>query len=162
MAPGPAIVAVSSIQRGKSPDVALTGCGQTSSSCDGFGTIKLDVGAQDDQTPTDKLSYQFEVVAGKSPPELLLPTEAVRAPTGTIFLHWSDGASDDREAIDFSIAIRVVDLAGNVGSPSTVEIHDPGSGGCSILVRRSIAAWPMTVMAILLLARMLRRLRVRA
>jgi hypothetical protein len=151
--------AVESITSGKGPVRDSSGCGESASSCDDLGRISLTVSATDDQTAAASLGFQVELVAGNLPAGLTLPTGAVLLLGQYLFLHWIDGASDDQEAISFSLAIRAVDLAGNVGPPVTVQVSDPGSGGCSVAARRVGWSWPASVLAVLLAARLLRRRR---
>lgn len=156
--PGLVTVTATEIRRGKGPDTNLASCSQSATSCDDIGTLALQVAAEDDQSPPDKLGYQLELTGGQLPSRLSLPTGAVRAPSGIINLHWIDGASDDQETIAFALAVRAVDLAGNLGPAQTVLIHDPGSGGCSLPPRRPNTPWPLVTVAILLVARWMRRL----
>jgi hypothetical protein len=155
--PSPPSVGVESITRGKGPQPA--GCGQSVSSCDDIGWIVLTVDATDDQTASAGLGYQVELVAGDLPAGLALPNGPVLPREGRLLLVWTDGASDDQEAISFTLALRAVDLAGNVGQPTTVQINDPGSGGCSIAARRPGSSWPASTLVVLLAARLLRRRR---
>jgi hypothetical protein len=160
--PGPVTVTVSEISRGKGPDTNWASCSQSASSCDDIGTVTLQVSAEDDQSPPDKLGYQLQLADGQLPSGLTLPTDAVRTLAGALYLYWNDGASDDQEAISFSLAIRAVDLAGHLGPASTVVIHDPGSGGCSLPARRPNAPWPLVAVTILIVVRWTRRLACRA
>jgi hypothetical protein len=149
-APDAPAVAVSKIGRGK----GQAAC--SNNSCEGNGTIVLEVSASDDQAPTDKLGYQIELVSGQLPPGLQLPTKAIRALGGEVWLHWNDGDTDEQEAFSFSLAVRAVDLAGNVGPASTASVQDGGSTGCSVGRHAPGSAWQLTTIAILLLARLSR------
>jgi hypothetical protein len=120
-----------------------------------MGSIELQIRAEDDQTPADKMGYQIELIAGALPSGLTLPTQAVRALGGAVYLAWADGSTDDQESLSFSLSIRAVDLAGNLGPATTVQVHDGGSG-CHLAARTPLSAWPLTTVAILLLARLLR------
>jgi hypothetical protein len=146
--------AVTSIRRGKGADTDFASCSQSASSCDDLGWIALQLGAQDDQTPADKLGYQIELIAGQPPSGLNLPTGAVRAMGGMVYLNWNDGASDDQESISFSLAVRAVDLAGNTRPATTVNVSDGGS-----VLPGPLSAWPITTLSLLLLARLLRGLK---
>jgi hypothetical protein len=154
-APGIPTVTVTFVRRGKGPETNYSSCSQSASSCDDLGSIALQLSAQDDQTPTDKLGYQIELAAGQLPSGMTLPPTPVRTMGGTIPLSWNDGASDDQESISFSLEVRAVDLAGNFGPATTVEVHDGGSGGCSV-GPRPLSAWSTTTLAIWLFARLLR------
>ena len=120
----------------------------------------MQVSASDDQTAVENLGYQIEVATGRLPDGLVLPTGAVRTLGGNLFLGWIDGASDDQEPLSFSLTIRAVDLAGNVGPPVTVTVADPGSGsGCVVAARPLPSTWPTTTLAILFAAYLWRRRR---
>jgi hypothetical protein len=124
-----------SITRGRGPQ---RGCGgeTMATSCDDIGLVTLSVSADDDRTAKDETGYRIELASGKLPDGLLLPEQAVRASGGgQLTLHWADGATDDQEAIDFSLAITAVDLAGNESTTATtVKITD--AGGFMQLARR--------------------------
>jgi hypothetical protein len=154
-APGMPSVAVYNIRRGKGPETNYSSCSQSASSCDDLGSISLQVSAQDDQTAVDKMGYQVALATGQLPSGMTLPTGAVRTLGGMLFFGWIDGAKDDQESISFSLTISAVDLAGNIGPATTVEIHDGGSGGCTI-GPSPLSAWPCTTLLILLLSRWLR------
>jgi hypothetical protein len=156
-APGAPAISVARIVRGKGPDTDYSSCSQSATSCDDMGSIDLRISAQDDQTPTDQLGYQFEVVAGTPPSGLTLPTGPTRLLGSDIYLDWPDGNTDDQESISFSLAIRTVDLAGNLGPATTVQVQHGGSGsGCHLASRPPFSPWPLTTIAILLLGRLLR------
>ncbi|MCX4247669.1 MYXO-CTERM sorting domain-containing protein [Paraliomyxa miuraensis] len=131
-----------SIGRGNAPKCVLGSC--ESSSCDDIGFITLDFAAPtDDQTTADRMAYVIEVVDGE-PMAGLLPDGPFRPGTvNRIPLQWLDGATDDQEAFEFTIVIRAVDEAGNIGDASEpIEIADPGSAsGCSI--GGPGRAWPL-------------------
>ena len=153
--PSAAIVTVQSTKRGKGPE--RQGCGQSVSSCDDLGTILLRVSATDDQTEPTSLGYRVELTSGNLPAGLSLPTTAVSpALSGGLMLVWIDGASDDQEALSFVLSIRAVDLAGNEGPPTSVEVHDPGAGGCT-MNGHNPADSPLALMAVLLAIVVLRR-----
>lgn len=155
--PGVPTVSVESIRRGKGPE--SSGCSQSASSCDDVGSIDLLVSATDDQTSADSIGYRIELASGTLPSGLTLPSGAVRAIGGRLFLIWLDGNTDQQEALSFSLSIRAVDLAGNVGQPATIQISDPGSGsGCTVAARGLSIGWP-TAVAILVGAFLLRRRR---
>jgi hypothetical protein len=157
-APTAPTVTVVKIQRGKAPDTDFASCSQSATSCDDLGSVDLQIAASDDQAPTDSLGYQLVLTSGQLPSGMTLPTGTVRAMAGHIYLHWTDDATEDQEAVAFSLTLRAVDLAGNAGPSTTMDIRDAGSGdaGCGVGLRRPLSAWPVTTIAILLLARALR------
>ena len=153
--PSAPIVTVQTIHRGKGPE--QQGCAQSASSCDDLGWIIVQVSAADDQTATGSLGYRIELASGSLPSGLSLPTTAVRPATsnGLTFV-WIDGSRDDQEALAFVLSIRAVDLAGNEGPPTSVEVRDPGSGGCAVGGPSPLAS-PGGVVAALLVVAWLRR-----
>jgi hypothetical protein len=154
--PGLPTVSVERIGRGKGPQ--RSGCGESGTSCDDLGTITLLVNATDDQTSAESMGYQVELASGSLPSGLDIPSAAVRTMGGRLYFYWIDGNTDDQEAVSFSLTIRAVDLAGNVGEPATIAISDPGSGsGCTVARRGPASGWHCTAVGILLLAFLLRR-----
>jgi hypothetical protein len=150
-APGAPAVTVAKIERGK----GQAACSYNT--CEGIGTVVLDVSASDDQTPSEGLGYRVELVSGQAPTGLHLPAGAVQARDGQLRLHWSDGDTDEQEAISFSLAVTAVDLAGNVGPASTADVQDAGSTGCNLGRHRPGSSWHLTTFVILLLARLVAR-----
>jgi hypothetical protein len=127
------------VERGHGPE--RSGCTETASSCDGTGNITLYLGeVSDDRTPEEKLGFRVELVAGNAPSNSTWPSDpnapsaTVRAHVGrTLFLHFEDGEDEDQEAIDFTLRVRAVDLAGNEGPPTEIRIRDSGSdSGCRV------------------------------
>ena len=148
-------VSVTQIRRGKGPDTDFGSCSQTATSCDSMGSIELQIRAEDDQTPADKMGYQIELIAGALPSGLTLPTQAVRALGSAVYLAWADGSTDDQESLSF---LAVHPCGGPCGQPwpgDHRQVHDGGSG-CHLAARTPLSAWPLTTVAILLLARLLR------
>ena len=126
-----------SITRGRAPDCRLGTC--SSSSCDDIGFLQLTFDApEDDQTAGGDLAYEIEVIEGDAP-EGLIPDFVFRSfeGPGQIGLQWGDGATDDQEALDFTIVLRAVDQAGNIGADSEpIVITDPGGkAGCNVAHR---------------------------
>ena len=156
--PSVPVAKVDSVRRGRGP-TTNSDCSQSASSCDDIGSIDIAVTATDDQTPTDRMGYQVEVVAGRLPDGLALPTGPVLQMGGHLYLHWIDGATDGQEPISFTLTIRAVDLAGNTSPPADVEVADIGGSGCSLVGRRLGSSWAATVILLLMAARCLRRVR---
>jgi len=81
------------------------------------------VSADDDQTPPDKLGYRVTVTAGAAP----FPDPGdVRAFEEQ--LSFPLGDSDD---IDFELAIRAVDLNGNIGPATYTQVAQSANEGCA-------------------------------
>ena len=151
------VAKVDSVRRGKGP-TTYANCSQSASSCDDIGSISIALTATDDQATADKMGYQVEVVAGHLPDGLALPSGPVLLTGGHLYLHWIDGATDDQEAVSFTLAIRAVDLAGNTSPPANVDVSDGGSG-CSLVGRRLGSSWAATVVLLLLAVRCMRQFR---
>lgn len=157
--PGAPTVSVVSIKRGKGADTDYASCSKSVSSCDDLGTVTLRIQAQDDQTPREELGFKIDLVDGVAPAGLDLPSGPVRLFGENVYLHWGDGASDDQESFAFTLEIRALDLSGNVGPASTVRVEDAGTGGgCHVLARRPLSAWPVATILMLLAIRAARRL----
>jgi len=147
------------IRRGKGPQ---GGCSQTSTSCDDIGSITIvPTPPSDNRTPSDELGYRVRLVGGVAPSGLTIPTEAVRLQSGdppALYLHWIDGATDDQEAIDFSIALTAIDRAGNEGPESApIRIHHTGSGSGCRVARGNDLSLALVIGAMLWLRRSMRR-----
>lgn len=125
------------IRRGVGPQGS--GCnGSSTSSCDDIASIALHFTApDDDQTAAADLGYEIAVVSGTAPFQLdenavLAMVDGVNA---TLWLYWSDEASDTQEPIEFSLTLQAVDSDGNLGAVSDpIMINDPGysDSGCAV------------------------------
>jgi hypothetical protein len=127
------------IGRGYAP----SGCSGSGSTCDDIGTVLITPSAMDDMTPPDGIGFRITLAGGTLPPGFTLPTGAIkREPSyAYLLLTWVDGATDDQDAIDFTLSIVAVDLAGNESAPQTVVVKDSGagsggSGGCRLSASR--------------------------
>jgi len=91
----------------------------------------------------EHVGYVFELVDGEAPEGLLPEAPVLAADDGSIELHWNDGDDDDQEMVSFSVSVRAVDDAGNLGEPSDpIHVFDAGSteSGCSI-TRGLLGSW---------------------
>ena len=114
-------------------------------SCAGIGLIQIAfTGAKDDRTPRERIGYLITHVAGTLPYGLSLPSYARLATpvagdtlqglprdlSGEVFLltlMWADPATGDQGALDFTLALTAVDLAGNESAPSApIRVRHPG------------------------------------
>jgi hypothetical protein len=112
------------VQRGAGPrSDGCFGGSQMTTSCDDTGFVTLTFApATDDRTPADRMGYEVLVTSGDAPFAL---EGAVRS-DGRIVFVWSDGATDDQEALDFTLAVTPIDLAGNRGPTSEARVTDAG------------------------------------
>jgi hypothetical protein len=110
---------------------------RSDSSCANIGLIQIAfTGAKDDRTPRERIGYLITHVAGTLPYGLSLPSDARLATpvagdvSGEVFLlalAWADPATGDQEALDFTLALTAVDLAGNESAPSSpIRVRHPG------------------------------------
>lgn len=82
------------------------------------------VSASDDRTPPDKLGYRVTITAGTAP----FPAPGDVRPIGDLL---SFPIADDAK-MDFELAIRAIDLNGNIGPPTYTQIDEAASGeGCA-------------------------------
>lgn len=81
-------------------------------SCDDIGSIRLRVEAEDLGAGADQLGWEIRV-DGEGAPKFFNTQSPIIAADDTLTLFWSDGATNDQEALDFTIRLRVIDRAGN-------------------------------------------------
>jgi hypothetical protein len=131
------------ISRGRGPE--RHGCQSRATSCDDIGRWRLYFRPPvDDQSGPDDLGYVVELVSGRVPgqPELEpgdLITDAVGPSYGstpeeaTLAFDWIDGATDKQESLSFTVVVRAVDRAGNLGDASDpVRVRHAGDSGCAM------------------------------
>ncbi|MGC4119729.1 MAG: MYXO-CTERM sorting domain-containing protein [Myxococcales bacterium] len=111
--------------------------------CD-IGWISLSVTSSDDRTPADKLGYVISLVEGSRAhlygAELDMP-RPLRDGKGGLGI--VDGNDAIREGLDVTLAVSVVDLAGNRSAPTNVTVSDGGGCACSSTGASSIAWLPV-------------------
>lgn len=105
-------------------------CGQdicVANNCGDMGGVAIDLDAGDDQTPTTRMGYRIELVAGVIPPALrnLIGVE-LQGPT-PLRLHLS---FDDVPSVDATLRVIAIDAAGNESAPS--EPFEVGFDGCTL------------------------------
>jgi hypothetical protein len=129
-----------------------SGCTESASSCDGFGSIEFIINdPHDDRTPAESLGYKIELVGGKAPPGLHVPDKPLRAFGGeNLFIHFSDPGPDDQEHFDAVFKVTAVDLAGNESEPSAAvhATHAGGDTGCALIAGRRRTPWPAFMLAV--------------
>lgn len=96
-----------------------------------FLSIELDP-VTDDRSPAGKIGYEIEVVSGKLPRALSLPTYAVRPPEYGVapnpVLGFVFGESN--QDVRFALRVTAVDEAGN-RSAASLAVEETGAAGCS-------------------------------
>jgi MYXO-CTERM domain-containing protein len=121
---------VPAIARGYAP----SGCSGSASTCDDIGIVSLFPNAMDDVTPPERIGFRITLAGGALPSGFTLPADAIEQDPGSALrLTWVDGATDNQDAIDFTLSIIAIDLAGNESTPQTVVVRDsgaPAGGGC--------------------------------
>jgi hypothetical protein len=109
------------------------GCSSIGSSCDDLGRVTFLVAATDDMTPAAQIGYGFSLTGGALPQGFVLPATALRAQAdGSLTLVWEDGATDAQEALDFTLRLVAIDLAGNESEPQMIRIQQGSAGGCRL------------------------------
>jgi len=93
------------------------GCGST---CTGDSShIRLDLAATDDRAMAREIGYQFAIVSGQ-------PPDGIRLPSGPLLATYEGHLElpfDGRDRnFAFALEIRAVDLNGNVGLPTIIDI----------------------------------------
>lgn len=140
----PALVAID-VRRGVGPR------GGMATSCDDLGFVTITVARPDDDPDLDDaVGYHLALVDGVLPEGLTLSDDAWLGPD--LSLIWIDGATDDQEALSFTLSLTPSDAAGNLGEPLLVDVADPGSVGsvgCDALGGRGSAAWVLGAAALL-------------
>jgi MYXO-CTERM domain-containing protein len=107
------------------------------------------------------LGYRIALESGSSP--LHLEDEAVLAyiegDEAIIWLHWSDGDSDEQEPLRFTLTLRAVDSDGNLGPQSEpIAIQHAGKDeGCSLRSGRAGSSHLATLLALAALLGLRRR-----
>ena len=98
--------------------------------CPSVGSIRIAALATDDMTAPDKIGYRFTLEAGALPEGFSLPAADIETAGPSVGLFWSGDTRD--EAVDFTLQVIAIDLAGNESAPQTVRVaHDPG-GACAV------------------------------
>ncbi len=102
------------------------GCvGPARDTCTPARRLVVHVNASDDQTPPDKLGYRVTITAGTAP--FAAPGDV--RPDRDDLLVFDLG---DSEALDFELAIRAIDLNGNIGPATyTYVAQSAGGEGCA-------------------------------
>lgn len=105
------------------------GCAHTD--CDGkYASVDVDVIGDDDRTPVERLGYILTITGGDPPAGMysVVPDGMpIFQPQGS----FSFGFDHDDHDFAFDLAVRTVDLNGNVSEPTRLHIAEHGAGGCS-------------------------------
>ena len=131
------------------------GCGQYVASCGSYAVINLQLSATDDAAPADRLGFEITVVDGTPPRDFNLPQDWVSG--GEVFLYYS---ITHRTGYDITLQIRAVDLNGNLGPPTLLNVKETAAeeeepGGCSTVPAPSAVS--MALASVLFAVRRRRR-----
>lgn len=127
------------------------------SSCGGGSSIGFDVlPTDDDRTPPDQLGYLVEVASGEAPEGLFMlgePQRPMELGDGRrrVSLFWSEPDGLYRDTVAFTLRVRAVDLAGNLGPELLVPISDGEPPGCAQAPLNRLL--PIGLLALMLLRR---------
>ena len=108
--------------------------------CGDLAEVDLAVSAADDATSTDQLGYEVVLASGTPPRGFALPTGAIVASQGELFLRYS---SSDHDGFTIDLSVRARDLNGNLGPPTVVTVSEPGESGCRTTHGGGAALWPL-------------------
>jgi hypothetical protein len=103
-----------------------SGCGATK--CGDATYIGIAAVATDDITAANHIGYRLSLVDGALPPNTTLPTTALAPFLDQIRVYFPH----DTVALDFTLEVVAVDLAGNESPPQTVHVHHFESSECSL------------------------------
>lgn len=133
LVPAPPDILGVDVTRGRGPRRSFLTSSVTS--CDDLGSIQIAVarpaGDPDDETT---VGYRLETIDGSLPDGLALWDDAGPLLGPDLSLTWNDGAEDDQDPFDVTLAVFPVDGAGNEGEPTEVRLTDDGvplPNGCS-------------------------------
>lgn len=106
------------------------GCSQIAS-CGSYALITLQLDATDNAAPADRVGFEITVVDGTPPRDFNLPQQWVGG--GEVYLYYS---INHRTGYDLTLQIRAVDLNGNLGPPTLLNVKETAAeeeepGGCS-------------------------------
>lgn len=101
-------------------------------SCGDISSLSIELGGStDDHSPADKIGYEIEVVEGRVPSALTLPTQAQRPGpyNNSSTLIFTFGESN--EDVWFKLRVTAIDEAGNRSAPSNVVYENGQHTGCN-------------------------------
>ena len=127
-----------------------SGCG--GSKCGDFTHIAIQALATDDTTLAGRIGHRFMLESGTAQ-GVNLPTTPIEPIAGVIRIGFDPNAA----ALDFTLQVVAIDLAGNESAPESVRINDDSGHACAIgQGRRSPTAWT-GLLALLAVAALRRR-----
>jgi hypothetical protein len=134
-----------------SPHADTEGCGaQSGNSCSGLGSFAFVLQASDDQPPADSMGFQLRLVVGELPSLVgRFPSEPQRPsqPGAPFVFVFSD---HERQAINFVLEVRAVDLNGNLGPPLRIQfLRAAESGACAATMPLRGAPWIVAVLFVI-------------
>ena len=129
------------------------GCG--GAKCEDVNSIGIPAVATDDMTPSEHIGYRLSLEAGRLPPNMVLPTDAIEPMGNFVRLYFGT----DAVSVDFTLQVVAIDLAGNESAPQSVHVKDVAPSACSA-GGRPVSGWGAVGLAgaaLLLAARRRRR-----
>lgn len=136
------------------------GCSQSASSCDGFGTVGIQIQpGKDDRTAPQDLGYLVRVRGGSLPGGATPSDRPVLLLSGGLYVSFPDPGPDDQEPIDVTFEVVAVDRAGNESAPTVARATSPGDGGCALSGRAHSGIFARVVVVLALSVLVLRRAR---
>ena len=124
------------------------GCATRETQCAPSGRqLVVHVTASDDHTPPDKLGYRVTIPSGRAP--FATPGD-IRPMDGLLVFELGDS-----EELEFELAVRAVDLNGNIGPPTYAQVvQSSATGGCaSHHAGRAVSFGMITIVLALLVGR---------
>ncbi len=112
----------------------------THNSCEGLAALLIRFeGLADDMTAVADLGFEVRVAEGNPPPSLTFETGTFIISSGTAVPYDAD------DPLDFTLAIRIVDKAGNASDDVLLHVTDPGPSGCSVTGARAADLAPLAL-----------------
>jgi hypothetical protein len=124
--------AVEEVRLNRSYGPRSDGCSQSSSSCDGSGSLGIQIApGRDDRTAPNDLGYLVRVRDGGLPGGATPYDQPVLLLSGGLYVFFPDAGPDEQEPIDVTFEVIAVDRAGNESAPTVARATSPGDEGCA-------------------------------
>lgn len=124
------------VRIGRSYGPREDGCSRSGSSCDGSGSLGIQIEpGHDDRTAADDLGYLVRLRDGALPGGFPPYDQPVLLMSDGLYVSFPDPGPDDQEPIDVTFEVVAVDRAGNESAPTIGHATSPGDEGCSFAGR---------------------------